>query len=87
MVCRWKLAHITADLGDHDFCCRPADAGDPRQAFDGITKRADGSLDPGIERLDGGFDLCDGLEMLANQKAVMITNAAIERCQQRLARG
>lgn len=87
MVRARELAHVDADLGGHDLGRRLAEAGDLLQPLDGVTKRAERGLDPRIEFAPRGFDLLDRLEMLADQEAMVIADAAGECRDQRLARG
>ena len=79
MIRARKLAHVGANLGDDGFGRRPGEARNLLQPFDGTTKGSQRSLDPRVEFPNGGFDLLDRLQVLADQEPVMIPRAAGER--------
>ena len=87
MVRGRELAHVDADLGDHDLSRRLAEAGDRLQPLDGIAKRAERAFDPRIELAPCGFDLLDRLQVLADQKAMVIADVAGQSRNQGLAGG
>jgi hypothetical protein len=82
-----ELAHVDSNFGDHDLRRCPADAGHVLQALDGVAKGRQRGLDPCVKFSNGGFDLFDRLQVLADQETVVIADATVERREQSLARG
>ena len=81
-----KGAHVGADFGDQRLRDVVADAGNVLQSLDGVAKGRQRGLQPRVEFAHRGFDLLDRLEMLADQEAMMIAQASLQRRGEVLAR-
>jgi hypothetical protein len=75
-------AHVDADLGDHHLAREGLDARDRAQLFDGGAKGRDVGLHLLVNLSDGGFKRIDLPEMQAEQKAMLLGDAAAQSCGQ-----
>src|SRR5262249_56352283 len=71
-----KAAHVDADLGDDDPCAQGLDAGNRAYLFSGDTKGGDVGLHLPVDGRDGGIEGIDLPEMQAEQKAMVLGDAA-----------
>ena len=83
---RGKAAHVEPDFGEDDLCGQSFYARGCDQLFDCGAKGRDLGLHLPIDRGDGGVESIDLPEMEAEQKAVVLGDAAAQGLAQ-LCRG
>jgi hypothetical protein len=79
---RRKARHVRADLRQDDFRGAPIDTGDGVEQPDLSRERGEAALDLLREPVDGVLEVLDVREQLADEKRVVLAEAALERLAQ-----
>ena len=79
MIAGREGAHIGSHLGNQCLGDVVTDARNSFQSLDDIAKRRECDLQPGVEFGNGGFDLLDRLQVLSDEKAMMVAQASVQR--------